>query len=113
MRVLVCGAGQNGARIISQLRKNAGIEIVTLDPRVNPFALTTGVINAVDIQEVLTPLTLDYVLEKTSPDMILLTMDMKDMGLGDIAGIDILARSLEEELTAISPVPMIRVERSG
>lgn len=111
MRVLVCGAGENGANIIKQLRKNKNIEIVTLDPRENPFALAEGIIDKIDVEETLTPLTIDYVIEKANPDLILLTTELEDLGLGDVAGMKELSTSLGEELTLISPIPAIKVAR--
>lgn len=111
MRVLVCGAGDNGARVIRQLRKNPNIIIVTLDPRENPAALRDGLVEKIDIEEALTPLTLDFVIAKATPDLILLTTELEDLGLGNVAGMDMLSASLREELTSISPVPLIQVER--
>jgi len=109
VRVLVCGAGESGADVIRQLRKNKDIEILTLDPRENPAALAEGVIEKIDVAESLTPLTLDYVIDKVNPDLILLTTELEDLGLGNVAGIDVLSSSLGDELTMISPVPLIQV----
>ncbi len=111
MRVLVCGAGENGANVIRQLRKNKDIEIVVLDPRENPYALAEGIIEKVDVEETLTPLTLDYVIESVNPDLILLTTELEDLGLGNVAGIEVLSSSLGDELTTISPIPAIKVAR--
>ncbi len=111
MKVLICGAGENGAIVIQQLSKNKDIEIVTLDPRENPFALAEGIIEKVDVEENLTPLTLDFVIDKVRPDLILLTTELEDLGLGNVAGMDILSSSLRDELTSISPVPLIQVAR--
>lgn len=111
MKVLVCGAGENGAKVIRQLQKNKEIEIVTLDPRENPAALRDGLIEKIDVEETLTPLTLDFVLGKVKPDLILLTTELEDLGLGHVAGMDILSSSLRDELTSLSPVPLIQVSR--
>ncbi len=113
LKVLVCGAGENGAEVIRQLRKNKNIEIVTLDPRENPAALEQGIIDKIDVEETLTPLTLDYVINNVNPDLILLTTELDDLGLGNVSGIDMLASSLKDELTSISPVPLIQVARLG
>lgn len=111
MKVLVCGAGENGASVIHQLRKNSQIEIVTLDPRENPFALAEGIIEKIDVKEMLTPLTLDFVIKEVKPDLILLTTELEDLGLGNVAGIEMLSSSMRDELTSISPVPLIQVAR--
>ena len=113
MRVLVVGAGRTGARVIRQLRKNPAIEIITADPRADSFAVEEGVIEAVDIQEAFTPLTVDFVLEKANPDLILLAMETEDLGLGTALGIDVLAGALRKEMASASDIPLIEVARSG
>jgi len=113
MRVLVVGAGRAGARVIRQLKKNPDIEIVTADPRADSYAVEKGVIEAVDIQEAFTPLTIDFVLEKADPDLILLAMATEDLGLGTAPGIDILAEALRKEVASASNVPLIEVARYG
>lgn len=111
MKVLVCGAGENGAKVIQQLRKNKDIEIMTLDPRENPFALAEGIIEKVDVEETLTPLNIDYVIEKANPDLILLTTELEDLGLGNVPGMEMLSASLGDELISVSKVPAIKVAR--
>jgi ketopantoate reductase len=113
MRILVAGAGRVGARVLRQLKKNPELTVITLDPRESPHAVQQGIIQAVDIHEVLTPLTLKYVLDKARPDLILLATSTEDLGLGEVSGLDVLAQSLRDELTAISRVPMIEVARKG
>jgi ketopantoate reductase len=113
MRILVVGVGQTGARVLRQLQKNPDLIVVTLDARQEPFALREGLIDRVDIQEALTPLTLEYVLAEARPDLILLTTSTEDMGLGQAPGLDFLAQSLKEELAALSEVPVIEVARLG
>ena len=113
MRILVVGAGRIGVRVLQQLRKNPDITIITLDPREKPFAITEGILSSVDIDEPLTPLSLDYVLEETRPDLILLTTTTEDMGLGKAPGLDILAGALRDELAAIAKVPVVEVARTG
>lgn len=112
-RILVVGAGDTGTRAILQLRKNPEIEIIVLDPRPQPSGIENGLIKQVDITEALTPLTLDYVVNKCHPDLILLATHSDDMGLGNVGGADIFSRSLREELAALSPVPVIEVERAS
>ena len=112
MRILVVGAGRTGARVLQQLQKNPNLTMLTVDPREEPYAVQQGIIAAVDISETLTPLTLDYVLERAQPDLVLLTTTTEDMSLGKAPGIDILAGALREELAAIADVPVIAVART-
>ncbi|APG27855.1 hypothetical protein A7E78_08425 [Syntrophotalea acetylenivorans] len=111
MRVLVIGAGVTGANVLKQLQKNPAIEIVTADPRQEHHAVKEGIIDKVDIHEVLTPLTLKTVLDRTRPDLVLLAMAAEDMGLGKAPGIEILADALKQEISALSMVPVIEVTR--
>lgn len=113
MRVLVIGAGRTGARVIRQLKKNPDIEIITADPRLDAFAVEQGLIKAVDIPEAFTPLTVDFVLEKAKPDLILLAMATEDLGLGSAPGIDILAEAMRKEVASASNIPLIEVTRYG
>lgn len=113
MRVLVVGAGRAGARVLRQLHKNAQLTVLVADPQEKPYAVRAGLISAVDFQEALTPLTLDYVLAQAQPDLILLTTTTSDLGLGTPAGLDILAEALREEIAAIAEVPVIQVARTG
>lgn len=112
MRVLVIGAGRTGVQVLRQLRKNPNLEILTVDPRAEPYAVQKGIISAVDFQEALTPQLLEYVIEHTKPDLILVTTATEDMGLGKAPCIDILVQALREELAAISNVPVIVVARA-
>jgi len=112
MRILVIGAGRTGARVIKQLRKNPGIVIIIADPRKELFAVEQGIIDAVDIREALTPLTLEHVLKESEPDLVILAMPTEDLGLGTPPGVDILAEALREELAALSRVPVIEVART-
>lgn len=112
MRILVVGAGRVGARILRQLKKNPKLTVVTVDPNDAPYAVEQGIIEKVDILESLTPLTLEYVLSQAEPDLILLTRTSEDLGLGFAPGSDILAEALQEELAAISNVPVIEVKKS-
>jgi hypothetical protein len=113
MRILVVGAGRVGARVLRQLQKNPKLTFVTVDPNETPYVVQEGIIDKVDIRESLTPLTLDYVLAQSQPDLVLLTRTSEDLGLGMAPGTDILAEALREELAAISDVPVIEVARSS
>ncbi len=113
MQVMVVGAGRAGARVIRQLQKNPAITIVTVDAGEEPYAVREGVIASVDIQEVLTPLTMDHIMEQCSCDLVLITTATEDLGLGTAPGIDILAGALQEEMAAICDAPVIQVARTG
>ncbi|MFP3855385.1 MAG: hypothetical protein ACLFWD_13945, partial [Anaerolineales bacterium] len=77
-----------------------------------PYAIQAGLIEEVDITEAMTPLTLEYILEKSSPDLILLTTTTEDLGLGTAPGMDLLADALKEEVAAVAMVPVIQVSRA-
>jgi N-acetyl-gamma-glutamylphosphate reductase len=94
MTILVVGAGKTGAQILRQLFKNPKLEILTLDPRESPHAVSQGLIQNVDFKEVLTPLSLDAILKQARPDLILLTSTAQDMGLGDAPGIDVFSSAM-------------------
>jgi len=113
VRVLVVGAGRTGARVIKQLRKNPEIEIITADSRTDAYSVEEGLIESVDIVEGFTPLTVDYVIEKARPDLILLATTTEDLGLGNVPGIDILADALRQEVASASDIPLIQVARYG
>ena len=113
MRILIVGAGRRGARVIRQLQKNPALTLITVDPSTEPYAVKKGVIEAVDIEESLTPLTLAYIIDKARPDLMLLTRSTEDFGLGRATGMDILAESLREEIAAMSSVPVIEVARGS
>lgn len=110
--ILVVGAGATGTQVLRQLSKNPKLTVLTLDSRENPRAVEQGLIENVDFQESLNPLTLDHVLEKARPDLILLTNIGEDMGLGQAAGLEMLSDALRDEIATISDVPVIEVARS-
>ena len=109
MRVLVVGAGRVGARVLLQLKKNSNIEVLTVDPREEPYAIQEGIISHVDFREALTPNALEYVIKQAKPDLVLLTTTMEDMGLGKAPGIDIFVEAIRKELASIIDVPVIGV----
>jgi len=86
---------------------------MTADPRPDPPAVREGVIDKVDIDEVITPLTQEEIIKDTRADMILLALPTEEMGLGKAPGVDILADSLRNELSIISSIPVIEVARSA
>lgn len=113
MRVLVVGAGRTGVQVLRQLRKNPNLTIITLDPRPDPFAVQEGLIEAVDLVESLTPLTLEFIIERARPDLVILTTTTQDLGLGSAPAMDVLADALQSELAAVASVPVIQVARSS
>lgn len=113
MTVLVVGAGKTGAEVLRQLLKNPKLQIVTLDPRDEPYAVSQGILQNVDFKEVLTPLTLDSVINEAHPDLVLLTGTAEDMGLGDTAGVDVLRAAIDDELATIADVPVVTVSSSA
>lgn len=113
MRILVVGAGRAGTQVLRQLQKNPSLTVITNDANQEPFAVQEGIISEVDIQETLTPLTLEYVLAQARPDLILLTSVSEDFGLGTAPGVDVMVDSLKRELASISSVPLIEVARGS
>lgn len=111
MRVLVVGAGAAGVRVLRQLKKNPNLTILTVDPRDEPAAVQEGLIKAVDYHEVLTPLTLEFILTQAKPDLVLIATETEDLGLGSPAGVEMLAEALREEVAAASDVPVLEVAR--
>jgi hypothetical protein len=100
-----------GAKVLRQLRKNPDLDVITVDARERPQAVEEGMIDDVDIKEPITPMNLNYLLEQTKPDIVLLTRGTEDLALGDAPGMDLLASSLRDELTAVGNVPVIVVSR--
>jgi glyceraldehyde-3-phosphate dehydrogenase/erythrose-4-phosphate dehydrogenase len=113
MRVLVAGVGRIGAKILLQLKKNPSIEVLTVDPRIEPYAVQEGIISSVDFREALTPIALEHVIEQVKPDLVLVTTTTEDMDLGKAPGIEIFVEALKEELAAVSNVPVIAVARTN
>lgn len=113
MRILVIGAGRTGAEVLRQLQKNPDLTVLTADATERPYAVEQGIIAAVDYLESLTPLTLDYVVAKAQPDLVLLTQAPRDLGIGSALGLDMLADALQDELATISEVPMILVAQTS
>ncbi len=108
MRILVIGAGELGARTIEQLRKNEGIEILVCDHREDPYALTEGVIDKVDIKLHVTPMNAVQVALTAKPDLVLIARKLKDWGHHDtLMGTQYVA-GMERELAKLH-IPVIPV----
>jgi len=113
MRVLVVGVGRVGAHVLKQLRKNPGLEVLTVDPREEPFAVKEGLIPSVDYDAELTAVGLEPVIEAAGPDLVLVTTSREDIGRSGVPGLEILVEALRGELEATSKVPIIAVDRSS
>ncbi len=111
MRVLVVGAGQIGGRVVVQLRKNAGIEVITLDPREAPPAVQAGIIGRVDHRVPLEIGELKDVILEVAPDLVLLTTSAVDLGTTGSSGLDLFLDALNQELEASARVPVVAVAR--
>jgi hypothetical protein len=86
--------------------------VLTIDPREQPYAVQQKVIPAVDFHEALTPQTIEYILDETQPDLVLVTTSTEDMELGPAPGVDLLVEALRQEIAAIANVPVISVARA-
>lgn len=113
MRVLVIGAGRVGARVLIQLKKNPGLEVITVDPRERPYAVEEGIIASVDFLNDLTPGDLGPVLREVKPDLVLVTTSREDIGRSGVPGLEILVEALQGELETTAKVPIIKVDRTG
>jgi hypothetical protein len=111
MRVMVVGVGRVGSKVLLQLRKNPDLEVVTVDARERPLAVERGIIDDVDSKEPITPMNLNYLVQRMRPDIVLLTRGAEDLQIGDAPGMDMLASSLRDELMAVGSVPIIDVAR--
>jgi hypothetical protein len=111
--VLVVGAGRVGAKVLLQLRKNPNLNVVTLDPRDEPFAIQEGILSYVDYQRELTPGDIISVIEKVAPELVLVTTSRDDIGRSGVPGLEVLVEALWEELEATANVPIIAVSRTG
>lgn len=112
MRILLYGAGRIGSRVLCQLQKNPAIEVVTVDPRGSDCeAVERGIIEAVDIEETLTPLNLGEIVEQVRPELVLFATASEDLGLGNAPGVDLMVDALREEIQSLAEVPVIEVAR--
>ena len=113
MLVLVVGAGMVGARVLTQLKKNPNITVVTVDPRERPYAVKQGIIEDVDYHVELNTFELKETLRKVKPDIVLVTTSKEDMARTGVSGLEVLVTTLRNELEATSEVPIIAVARIG
>lgn len=108
MKVLVIGAGRLGAQVISQLKKNKQITIVTADAHSEPEAVRRCVIDKVDINAHITPLNAAEIVEKVKPDLVILARSVDDWEEGDVPMGTEFVMGMERELTRIG-VPVLPV----
>jgi hypothetical protein len=108
MRALVVGAGSLGIRVIKQLRKNKGIEIVVADYREDCQAVKEGVIKKVDILEHLTPLNISDCCEDVEPDIVFLCREARDWGHHDTVMATQFISGMEKQLSDYH-IPVIPV----
>jgi ketopantoate reductase len=113
MRVLVIGAGMVGARVLTQLKKNPRIELVTVDPRERPYAVEQGIIEDVDYHVELNTVEIKDTLSKVRPDLVLVTTSKEDIARAGVSGLEVLVTGLRNELEATAEVPIIAVARIG
>ena len=112
MHILLYGAGRIGSRVLCQLEKNPSIEVTVVDPRGNDCeAVERGIIDHVDIEETLSPMTVGEIFDTARPDLVLIATASEDLGLGNAPGIDLLMDALRGELENIADVPVIEVAR--
>ncbi|TET91041.1 MAG: hypothetical protein E3J35_03435 [Methanomassiliicoccales archaeon] len=108
MKALVVGAGELGVRVIKQLRKNPGIEIIVADYREDCTAVQQGIIEKVDILEHLTPLNIGTCCDETEPDIVFLCREAKDWGHHDTIMATQFVAGMEKELASYH-IPVIPV----
>ena len=108
MRVLVIGAEKLGAQVIGQLSKIPDVEIVVAERRERPEAVTSGVIDKVDVVSHVTAMNFEDVLSETKPDFVVLARTVKDWEKSDTPMGSEYVCGMERELTkfdvAVLPV---------
>lgn len=108
MKVLVIGAGRLGAQVISQLRKNKRITVITADAHDEPEAVKRGIIEKVDLHIHVTPLNAAEIVEKIKPDLVLLARTVDDWEEGDVPMGTEFVMGMERELTRVG-VPVLPI----
>lgn len=109
MRVLVIGAECLGVRVIKQLSKVEGIEILVAERRDRPLAVEEGVIEKVDIVAHVTAMNFEDVLAETSPDMVVLARTVEDWDKAETPMGSEYVAGMERELTKFD-VPVLPVD---
>ncbi|MFP3951172.1 MAG: hypothetical protein ACLFVP_03395 [Candidatus Bathyarchaeia archaeon] len=112
MKILVVGAGKIGSKVIKQLQKRSEIEIYTVDPRENPYALEKELVEKIDYSVDLVPSEIIKLVNKLDPDLVLVTTSKDDISDTGIQGMELLVESLNNELEAASKYPIISVSRN-
>ena len=109
MRVLVIGAERLGIRVIRQLKKVEGLEMIVAERRDRPLAVEEGVIEKVDIVAHVTAMNFEDVLAKTSPDFVVLARTVEDWDKADTPMGSEYVAGMERELTKFE-VPVLPVD---
>ena len=108
MRVLVIGAEKLGAQVIRQLKKMPDVDIVVAERRDRPEAVTSGVIDKVDIVSHVTAMNFGDMLAETKPDFVVLARSVQDWEKSDTPMGSEYVCGMERELTkfdvAVLPV---------
>jgi FlaA1/EpsC-like NDP-sugar epimerase len=108
MKVLVIGAGRLGAQVISQLKKNERITVITADIHDRPEAVKKGIIDKIDLKVHITPLNAAEIVEKVKPDLVLLARTVDDWEEGDVPMGTEFVMGMERELTRMG-VPVLPI----
>ena len=108
MRILVIGAERLGAKVIGQLSKIDGVEILVAERRERPVAVEEGIIDKVNVVAHVTAMNFEDILEETAPDLVVLARTVQDwdkaetpMGSEYVAGME---RELTKFDVAVLPV---------
>ena len=109
MRVLVIGAERLGIKVMKQLKKVEGLEMVVAERRDQPLAVEEGVIEKVDIVAHVTAMNFEDVLAKTSPDLVVLARTVEDWDKADTPMGSEYVAGMERELTKFD-VPVLPVD---
>lgn len=108
MKVLVIGAEKLGSQVIRQLKKMPGVEIVVAERREDPEAVTSGMIDKVDIVSHVTAMNFGEVLDHARPDFVVLARSVEDWEKSDTPMGSEYVCGMERELTrfdvAVLPV---------
>ncbi len=105
---MVIGAEKLGTQVIKQLKKIPEVELFVAERRERPHAVECGAIDKVDVVAHVTSMNFEEVLERTSPDFVILARTVQDwdktetpMGSEYVAGME---RELTKFDVAVLPV---------
>lgn len=108
MRILVIGAEGLGAKVIKQLSKIDGVEILVADGKERPLAVEENVIGRVDVVAHVTAMNFEEVIENVKPDLVVLARTVQDWDKAETPMGSEYVAGMEHELTkfevAVLPV---------